>query len=366
MKMKTNKFMTYALSAMMLGSLAACSSDDSEPDNGGNSGGETTDTPYVWGTEGSIKTCDHLLFNEDKSENKKGTVIGNGDQEFVFKGTQTLAKGTYLLKGWVYVGAGSTLTIEPGTVIKGDKDTQAALIIEPGGKLIAEGKQDAPIVFTSEMPKGQRKPGDWGGLIICGKAKNNQGVLNQQIEGGPRTKHGGDDDSDNSGIIRYVRVEFAGYPFMKDKEINGITFGSVGSGTTIDHLQVSYSNDDSYEWFGGSVNLNIWLPIMVGMTNSTQTTDSPVKYNMACLSAIRELPIHHNQTDLNRTTVPMVLWFLPIQRQYSVTLLLSARSDVMPDLPMMKAISMPAASTPITVQLSGSSSQRCKSAVPAV
>lgn len=254
MKMKTNKFMTYALSAMMLGSLAACSSDDSEPDNGGNSGGETTDTPYVWGTEGSIKTCDHLLFNEDKSENKKGTVIGNGDQEFVFKGTQTLAKGTYLLKGWVYVGAGSTLTIEPGTVIKGDKDTQAALIIEPGGKLIAEGKQDAPIVFTSEMPKGQRKPGDWGGLIICGKAKNNQGVLNQQIEGGPRTKHGGDDDSDNSGIIRYVRVEFAGYPFMKDKEINGITFGSVGSGTTIDHLQVSYSNDDSYEWFGGSVN----------------------------------------------------------------------------------------------------------------
>lgn len=71
---------------------------------------------------------------------------------------------------------------------------------------------------------------------------------------GARTKHGGDDDSDNSGIIRYVRVEFAGYPFMKDKEINGITFGSVGSGTTIDHLQVSYSNDDSYEWFGGSVN----------------------------------------------------------------------------------------------------------------
>ena len=75
MKMKTNKFMTYALSAMMLGSLAACSSDDSEPDNGGNSGGETTDTPYVWGTEGSIKTCDHLLFNEDKSENKKGKGI---------------------------------------------------------------------------------------------------------------------------------------------------------------------------------------------------------------------------------------------------------------------------------------------------
>lgn len=123
------------------------------------------------------------------------------------------------MKGWIYVGTGSVLTIEPGTVIKGDKDTQAALIVEPGGKLIAEGTKDAPIVFTSEQPKGQRKPGDWGGLIICGNAKNNQGVLNQQIEGGPRTKHGGNDDADNSGILRYVRVEFAGYPFQKIRKL---------------------------------------------------------------------------------------------------------------------------------------------------
>lgn len=92
MKMKTNKFMTYALSAMMLGSLAACSSDDSEPDNGGNSGGETTDTPYVWGTEGSIKTCDHLLFNEDKSENKKGTVIGMVTRNLYSKEPRPLPK----------------------------------------------------------------------------------------------------------------------------------------------------------------------------------------------------------------------------------------------------------------------------------
>lgn len=93
------------------------------------------------------------------------------------------------------------------------------MIVEPGGKLIAEGTKDAPIVFTSEQPKGQRKPGDWGGLIICGNAKNNQGVLNQQIEGGPRTKHGGNDDADNSGILRYVRVEFAGYPFQKIRKL---------------------------------------------------------------------------------------------------------------------------------------------------
>lgn len=91
-----------------------------------------------------------------------------------------------------------------------------------------------------------------GGLIICGKAPHNAGE--SQIEGGPRTKHGGNDPHDNSGILSYVRVEFAGYPFEKDKEINGITFGSVGDGTKVDHLQVSYSNDDSYEWFGGTVN----------------------------------------------------------------------------------------------------------------
>ena len=255
MEMRTDKFMIYVFSAIMLGGMVACSSDDPETDTGnGNGNGGNAEAPYVWGAEGAIKTCAHLLFNDDKTENAKGTVIGNGDQEFIFKGTQTLSKGTYLMKGWIYVGTGSVLTIEPGTVIKGDKDTQAALIVEPGGKLIAEGTKDAPIVFTSEQPKGQRKPGDWGGLIICGNAKNNQGVLNQQIEGGPRTKHGGNDDADNSGILRYVRVEFAGYPFQKDKEINGITFGSVGSGTTIDHLQVSYSNDDSYEWFGGNVN----------------------------------------------------------------------------------------------------------------
>ncbi|MCC8186955.1 MAG: hypothetical protein LIP08_05460 [Bacteroides sp.] len=186
-----------------------------------------------------------LLFNN-------GSEIGNGYQNYIFTGKETLKKGTYLLKGWVYVADGAELTIEPGTIIKGDKQTKAALIIEPGGKAIMQGTASEPIVMTSAQPAGQRKPGDWGGLIICGKAKHNNGT--DQIEGGPRTVHGGSDDEDNSGIFQYIRVEFAGYPFETDKEINGITFGSVGRGTTIDHLQVSYSNDDSFEWFGGSVN----------------------------------------------------------------------------------------------------------------
>ena len=181
-----------------------------------------------------------------------GNQIGSGIQEFEIKESHTIKKGTYLLKGWVYITSGATLTIEPGTIIKGDKETKAALIVETGGKIIAQGTKDLPIIFTSAQPAGSRKPGDWGGIIVCGKATNNKTEM--IIEGGPRSKHGGNDDADNSGVISYVRIEFAGYPFKADQEINGLTLGSVGSGTKIDHVQVSYSNDDSFEWFGGTVN----------------------------------------------------------------------------------------------------------------
>lgn len=228
--------------------FTACSSDNDDPSP------EPRQNAYTFGTDGGLVSCDGILFNADGTENASGTQIGNGDQGFVFKGNATLPKGTYTLKGWVYIADGATLTIEPGTVIKGDKETRATLIAEPGGKLIARGTQTEPIVFTSEQAPGSRRPGDWGGVILCGKAPNNNGVLAQQIEGGPRTKHGGNNANDNSGVLQYVRIEFAGYPFEKDKEINGLTLGSVGAGTTIDHVQVSYSNDDSFEWFGGTVN----------------------------------------------------------------------------------------------------------------
>lgn len=233
----------------MATTLAACSSDDND-----NTPPSTDNGKYTWSMNGGFKACDHILFDANGNEDADGTVIGNGDQNFVFNGKQTLKKGTYELRGWVYIAEGAELTIPAGTIIKGDKQTKAALITEPGGKLIAQGTQTEPIVFTSEQAVGSRKPGDWGGIILCGKAPNNNGVLNQQIEGGPRTKHGGSDANDNSGVLSYVRIEFAGYPFEKDKEINGLTLGSVGSGTKIDHVQVSYSNDDSFEWFGGTVN----------------------------------------------------------------------------------------------------------------
>lgn len=245
-KMKKMNILECIAILTITASLTACSNSD-DPDN---SGKKTTET-YTWTTDGGLKACDHVLFTNGK-EDVNGTEIGNGDQEFVFNGNQTLKKGTYNLKGWVYIANGATLTIEPGTIIKGDKTTKGALIAERGGKLIAKGTASEPIVFTSAQPAGNRKPGDWGGIILCGKAINNQTEM--QIEGGPRTKHGGNDNNDSSGVLSYVRIEFAGYPFEKDKEINGLTFGSVGSGTQVDHIQVSYSNDDSYEWFGGCVN----------------------------------------------------------------------------------------------------------------
>ena len=232
MIMTKNLFFAFATAISVALAMSSCKQNEPEQP-----------TDRHWSENGGLKAADNLLF---------GDTIGNGDDEFVFVGKQTLRKGTYILSGWVYIAEGAELTIEPGTVIRGEKESKAALIVERGGKLYARGTANAPIVFTSAQPAGQRRPGDWGGLILCGRAKNNQ--TEQQIEGGPRSKHGGDNDGDSSGALSYVRVEFAGYPFQTDKEINGITFGSVGSGTQIDHLQVSYSNDDSFEWFGGAVN----------------------------------------------------------------------------------------------------------------
>ena len=165
--MKMDKFKLYGCLGIMAMALtmSSCSDDD-------NSG--TTQSGVNWTTNGGIKACDHLLFTADgdANVNDNGTQIGNGDQEFVFTGKQTIKKGTYILKGWVYIADGAELTIEPGTVIKGDKQTKASLIAERGGKLIAQGTATEPIVFTSEEAKGNRRPGDWGGIILCGKAKN--------------------------------------------------------------------------------------------------------------------------------------------------------------------------------------------------
>jgi hypothetical protein len=169
----------------------------------------------------------------------------------------TTWSGVVLLQNKVYVKNNATLTIQPGTIILGDKATQASLIITRGAKLNAIGTVSQPIVFTSNQAAGFRLPGDWGGVVLLGLAKNNQpgGVANiEGIAPTTDTQYGGSFDTDNSGTIKYVRIEFAGIALELNKEINGITFGSVGSGTTVDYVQVTQSGDDSFEWFGGTVN----------------------------------------------------------------------------------------------------------------
>jgi len=171
--------------------------------------------------------------------------------------TNTTLSGVVLLQNKIYVTNNSILTILPGTIIRGDYSTQGTLIITKGSKIIAEGTSTNPIVFTSNEDIGNRAEGDWGGLVLLGQAVNNQPGGLANIEGiapTSNTEYGGLNDQDNSGILKYVRVEFAGIPLEPNKEINGVTFGSVGSQTTVDYVQVSFSGDDSFEWFGGTVN----------------------------------------------------------------------------------------------------------------
>ena len=175
---------------------------------------------------------------------------------------KTLKEGvTYKLKGIVYVVDGATLTIEAGTRIEGEKSTRGALIVTRGTKLMANGTKEKPIVFTSDS--STPSAGDWGGIVMLGRAKTNNSFNGAagigEIEGGVNNAdglglYGGADDADNSGSLQYVRIEYAGYAFLPDKELNSLTLGAVGSGTTIDYVQVSYALDDAFEWFGGTVN----------------------------------------------------------------------------------------------------------------
>jgi hypothetical protein len=179
-------------------------------------------------------------------------------------------QNTYILKGLVYMVGNHTMTVEAGTTVKGSFSGAdvAALIITRGSKLVAQGTPTEPIIFTSAAPNPQS--GDWGGIVLCGKAPVNtsfngvNGLL--QVEGGVDNAQGdglaGSGDAvaptavanDNSGVLSYVRIEFAGYAYQPDKEINSLTLAAVGSGTTIDHVQVVYAKDDAFEWFGGTVN----------------------------------------------------------------------------------------------------------------
>ena len=182
------------------------------------------------------------------------TVISND----ITSNTTWYTGRVYELNGTIYVRNNATLTIQPGVIIRSNV-AASALFVTRGSKLNAIGTASQPIVFTSKNDAGSRNRGDWGGIVLLGKGRVNQGTGTNFIEGVSQTvdtQYGGGSapiNNDNSGTLKYVRIEFAGYVYSPNNELNGLTMGGVGSGTTIDYVQVSYSNDDSFEWFGGSV-----------------------------------------------------------------------------------------------------------------
>lgn len=162
----------------------------------------------------------------------------------------------YLLRDAVFVKDGVILTIEPGVTVYGENATNGTLIVSQGGKIMADGTAEAPIVMTSDAAIGSRARGQWGGLIINGRAPTNQGVTFGEGDTGA---FGGDNPNDSSGMLRYVRIEYAGNEISPDNELNGISFQGVGSGTVVEYIQVHMNQDDGIEMFGGTVNLKYVL-----------------------------------------------------------------------------------------------------------
>jgi hypothetical protein len=216
----------------------------------------------------------------DPIENKNRIVSSN-----ITSNTTWFSDTIYQLGGRITVEDGATLTIQPGTVIKGEAGTGAnatALLIARGGKLIAEGTPQLPIVFTSvadEITSAMISQGNfqspnldptvnglWGGVIVLGKAKISPKpdatgeVISVQIEGIPTSDanglYGGNENTDNSGIMKYVSIRHGGANIGSGNEINGLTLGGVGSGTVLENIEVVANQDDGIEWFGGTVNAN--------------------------------------------------------------------------------------------------------------
>lgn len=173
------------------------------------------------------------------------------------------ANNRYVLNEFVGVAAPATLTIEPGTVIYGGT-SRATLFIQKGAKIIADGTARRPIVFTSPRRTGDRAQTDWGSLVVLGNAPINVQGGSAFLEGlpsEPAYSFGGTDPDDDSGILRYVRLEFGGFLIAQNQEINGLTLGGIGRGTVVDHVQVLHNKDDAFEFFGGTVNAKHLLSV---------------------------------------------------------------------------------------------------------
>lgn len=201
-------------------------------------------------------SCTDSDNNGNGGEN--GNTVENGA---TLKGTVTTdvtlkAGNSYKLSGEYIVESGATLNIQEGVTITaiGDDDIVDYILVKQGGKINAVGTADKPIVMTSDLTQ----PGAWGGIHICGKAQTNVGSGVSEI--GDAT-YGGNDDADNSGTLKYLRVEYSGYAFNPEKEANGITFYGVGNGTMVSHCEAYKGSDDGFEFFGGAVNISYMVAV---------------------------------------------------------------------------------------------------------
>lgn len=242
----------------------ACGGDDPTIINAAGTGGSGTPTAGSGGSQtasagtgGSAGTSSSAGAGGAAGS---GGSSGGAAEEHVsgeITANATWSAGTtYILDDLTYVVNDSTLTIEPGTTIKGG-GVGSALIVTRGSRLVAEGTAADPIVFTSAVDEGARNPGDWGGVALLGSATVN--VAGPQLEGieavGDRGTYGGTDDASNCGSLKYVRIEFAGFEFSTDNELNGLTLAGCGTGTSIDYVQTHRGSDDGIEVFGGKVDV---------------------------------------------------------------------------------------------------------------
>lgn len=187
-----------------------------------------------------------------KAEEQIPTII---DEDLYLPNTTT-----YLMSGNVYVTNGATLAIQEGTVIRCDYKIPTSLVVSKGSKLIARGLQTQPIVFTSNKNTRAKKSGDWGGIIIIGSGRSNAPSKVGIIEGDFLSQYalygGENDDTEINAIMTYVRIEYAGQKTNSLKELNGLSLYSIGTSSIINNIMISYSADDSFEFFGGTANLN--------------------------------------------------------------------------------------------------------------
>lgn len=256
------KLFLNAIAALLVGSVVLFSACETDPDPDP----EPEDKSTIY-TESTLN---------DEDGNPVEVIVTVQDRG---EGTGTITwdkTKTYVLDGLVFVNDGQVLTIPAGTIVKGKSgqgENASGLVVARGAKIMAEGTATEPIIFTAEADgihynqqssqvehEGNIPPttrGLWGGLIVLGKGSTNNTTTDKSIEGIPTTEtrglYGGTDDNDNSGILKYISIRHGGTDIGEGNEINGLTFGAVGDGTTIDYVEVMSNKDDGFEWFGSTV-----------------------------------------------------------------------------------------------------------------